>query len=259
MWDADLTFAEIGYDAVPGLWEGFLEGEANLTDPNPRTDIKLGTVAAQTSSSAIWGTYRTGVYTGTIWNREDHDVTWTFAKNFDDTAHVYIDGTLRALSANSWSAIGLVTVTLTPGPHAFEVRYGDNGGNIGPSGSITAGGIGGLAYDPLGRGPSSEQANFLLLEDSGDGSVLSLTADAFGYACDVITSAGALDLTGLTVMPSDAQSAEPPGREYVILRAEGGLTGTAVCEGFTNKKWMVLKRGNDLLLTTAGGSIMVLK
>ena len=39
--------AEIGYDAVPGLWEGFLEGEANLTDPNPRTDIKLGTVRSR--------------------------------------------------------------------------------------------------------------------------------------------------------------------------------------------------------------------
>ncbi len=249
---------------VPGLWEGMLKGTGaadywDIATPNPKASVQLttragnGTIAANTTyAGGLWaGNYHTWVYTGTLWVNSLTNVTWTWRFTFDDNVALWLDGQL-VRNVGLAAGIQYQDWVMTPGPHAIEVRYGDGNGNVGP-----ASGLGGLSYDPLGRGAYSALGNFILLADSGEGTVLSLTSDEGAH--DVITLSGALDLTGLTVVPSDALSETPSGSEYVILHAEGGLTGTATVSGFTNKKWKLRKRGNDLLLTTQGGSLMLLK
>jgi autotransporter-associated beta strand protein len=253
-----LTIRDAATNA-PGLWEGMINAAWDIATSNPKTAVQLTTRAGNgekalngTYAGGLWaGNYHTWVYTGTLWVDSPTNVTWTWRFTFDDDVALWLDGELVA-NINLNAGIQYRNVVMTPGPHAIEVRYGDGTGNVGP-----ASGLGGLTYDPLGRGSTSALENFVLLADSGDGTVLSLTAD--DGVNDVITSSGALDLTGLAVVPSDALSAEPLGREYVILRAEGGLTGTATVSGFTNKKWKLRKSGNELLLTTQGGSVMLLK
>jgi autotransporter-associated beta strand protein len=258
-----LTIHDLGENA-PGLWEGMIPAAWDIATPNPKTAVQLTTRAGNGSvtnngiyAAGLWaGNFHTWVYTGTLWNDSPVSQVWTWRFTFDDNVALWLDGELvgniglaQGIQYRDWS--------LTPGPHAIEVRYGDGTGNVGPNIGITQGGVGGLAYDPRGRGPASAQANFILLADPGDGSLLSLTAD--NGANDLITSDGALDLTGLTVVPSDALSEKPLGREYVIIRAEGGLTGMPTLIGFTDKKWKFRKNGNDLLLTTQGGTMMLLK
>jgi autotransporter-associated beta strand protein len=250
-------------DNVPGLWEGLILGAWNTTTPNPKTAVQLttragnGTITNNTIyAGGLWaGNNRNWVYTGYLWNRAATNVTWTWRFTFDDNVALWLDGALVRYVALS-QGVQYQNTVLTPGPHAIEVRYNDGTGNVGPAASV---GLGGLSYDPFGRGASSAAGNFILLEDAGDGQLLSLTADSFDHICDVISSDGTLDLTGLTIVPSDERSAEPPGREYVIAHAEGGFTGTPTLSGFTGKKWKTLRKGNDLLLTTQGGTILLLK
>jgi len=249
---------------VPGLWEGMLKGTGaddfwDIVTPNPKTSVQLTTragngakAANSTYAGGLWnGSYHTWVYTGTLWVNSTTNVTWTWRFTFDDDVALWLDG-LLVRNVKLSAGVQYQDWVMTPGPHAIEVRYGDGTGNVGP-----ADGLGGLTYDPLGRGAYSAVENFVLLEDSGDGTVLSLTADSGVH--DFVTCPGALDVTGLTVVPSDEISEAPSAREYVILRAEGGLTGTATVSGFTNKKWKLRKSGNDLIMTTQGGALMLLK
>ena len=76
---------------------------------------------------------------------------------------------------------------------------------------------------------------------------------------DVITNTGALDLSNLTVMPSDSLSAAPTGSSYVILHADGGFTGAKPALSGFGSKWKLIRLGNDLILTSQGGLMMLLK
>jgi len=83
-----------------------------------------------------------------------------------------------------------------------------------------------------------------------------------GHVCDTINITGAFDLAGLTIVPSDGLSKTPAKSQYLIATATGGFTGTPVVDGFTDgKKWLVVRRdgGNQLWLTSKGGTILILK
>ena len=78
-----------------------------------------------------------------------------------------------------------------------------------------------------------------------------------GVQCDRLTSSGTLDLSGVTVVP--ATGAELTATEYVIARADGGFTGTKpVVSGFP-AKYKVIRYGTDVLLTSQGGTLMLLQ
>ncbi|MCL2104513.1 MAG: leucine-rich repeat domain-containing protein [Kiritimatiellaeota bacterium] len=68
--------------------------------------------------------------------------------------------------------------------------------------------------------------------------------------CDLITfSSEPVDLTGLTIVPSNPESAAPAGSSYIIATAEGGFIGRPALDGF-DPEWRVICNGNELLLTT---------
>ena len=50
----------------------------------------------------------------------------------------------------------------------------------------------------------------------------------------------------------------PPIFPYVIGTSTGGFIGKPILEGF-DKKWRILRKGNDLILTSLGGTVMILR
>ena len=316
----------------PGLWEGTLLGERNVSGDNPKTAVRLTTAKAHTGAG--WDEYTTAVYTGVIWNNTDDDVTWTFAKNFDDFFDIWIDDNNLTPDWQEWNKISLATATLTPGPHDFEVRFGQGSGGAGPA----AYGWEGLGFgiDFSGRGEVN-RANFIRAADAGDGllftlerpdgsyvndlggatvhiapgavfdgsgtivtnvtftgegtvsnltlaagtvispagdtaiGTLAFSAVTFGAGstyrvnaagaatADTITSTGSLNLTNLTVVPADTPSADPEGKEYIIAHADGGFAGTKPALSGFAKKWNLRIKGNDLILTKVGGTLILLK
>ena len=318
-------------EARPGLYEGMLAGARNTNGLNPKTAVRLTTEKAHVTTG--WDENTTAVYTGVIWNRTGGNATWTFAKNFDDTFDIWIDGVNLAPDEQEWNEISLATATLTPGPHDFEVRFGQGIGGAGPA---TPGWeCLGFGIDFGGNG-TADRARFIRAADAGDGLLftterpdgtyvndlngatvhvkagavfdgsgtivtnvtftgegtirnltlaantvispagdeaigsLTLSGVTFGAGstyrvnvsgtetADTITSAGSLNLTNLTVVPADTPSADPEGKEYIIAHADGGFTGVKpALSGFASK-WKLLIKGNDLILTTAGGTMLLL-
>ena len=150
----------------------------------------------------------------------------------------------------------------------FNVALGatlDLGGA--PRAGLTVTGNGTLANGTLGDGaaisPAGDSAVGELTLDNitfGPGSVYRVTVEGPGIS-DVLTftTLGAVDLTGLTVVPSNAASAEPGGSKYLIATALNGFTGIPAVEGFTDgRKWQILKQGGNLYLTTQQGTLILL-
>jgi len=159
---------------IPGLWEGMVRAAWDTTTPNPCTSIQLTTRAAigaqasnATYAGGLWaGNNHTWIYSGFIWNRASTNETWSFRGRFDDNIRLVIDG---AILINTGNAAAIVAnVTLTPGPHAIELRFGDGAGSVGPTGEPY-----GIAYDPLGRA-STLSSDYRQLLDPGDGSLLTI-------------------------------------------------------------------------------------
>ena len=123
-------------------------------------------------------------YSGYVWNRGNSDVTWTFGFAFDDNLEIRIDGKNLAATKHgtaSWGALYTADVTLTPGPHAFQLVLWNAQGN---GGAMTSGNVSGvvnwrndiigLAYDPQGRG-STDGNDYVHMTDPGDGSLFTTT------------------------------------------------------------------------------------
>lgn len=124
-------------------------------------------------------------YDGYIWNRTDETVTWTFAEHFDDFVYLKIDDqvVLNDCEQNAWTRPTYGSVTLTPGPHRFHLVVYQGGGTSGPC--VTADwfqwwkhpdGGWAIGVDFYGR-DAGVYENFVALEDSGDGSLFTLTTD----------------------------------------------------------------------------------
>jgi autotransporter-associated beta strand protein len=169
--------------AQPGLYEGLVNGAFNVTDPMASNiTIRLSTYMADVNTKPPWRDQATFVYNGYIWNRTGADVTWTFGENVDDNVLLKIDGVTLIANGSSWNVPTIATVTLTPGAHAFEARFGNGAGGAGwVNGSTTsptswwATNNLGFGVDFLGRN-ETKIANYVKLEDPGDGSLLTLTA-----------------------------------------------------------------------------------
>ena len=174
----------------PGLWEGTVSNSRNTVDPNPCETIQQTTRAANGTcgergsiNGYTWTNDIMVIYSGYIWNHEDHDVTWTFIENFDDTAVLVIDGNVVLCDAGS----GTVTrnrITLSPGAHSFETRFGQRGGTAGLSSTrpawwpvVTDGGKGAFLVDFEGR-LDDNIANYQFLENPETGLPLLTTGPA---------------------------------------------------------------------------------
>ncbi|MCL1920534.1 MAG: autotransporter-associated beta strand repeat-containing protein [Kiritimatiellaeota bacterium] len=208
---------------IAGLWEGCAPGAANWTgDPtNDVFAIELTTTAAngfcgenEYINDKFWSTNTTYIYWGYIWNRTDASVTWTFAENFDDNVRLWIDRTpytldwddkAEVLADNSWDTPTFGTITLTPGPHKFELRLGQGGGgaggNIVPDPDTTGRDRWGwptkdvsFLVDYQGR-DEGVFSNYEILQDPGNGYLLSCTLN------DAIDKEELLDTARVNLAP----------------------------------------------------------
>lgn len=190
------------YGRTPGLLEGMIPSSWNTNLPNPVISTQLTTRAGNgvkasnaTYADGLWaGNNHTWIYSGYLWNRAATNVVWTFRGTFDDNVRLVIDGVQQI---NAGQTEVRKNVTLTPGPHALEIRFGDGTGSVGPSS-----GLGGLTYDPLGRN-SGNAADYLLLTDPGDGSLLTVDdGGASGLPVDPIIQVDA----GTLLIPPAART-----------------------------------------------------
>ena len=162
---------------LAGLYEGF-SGSDNVTSSRATAtnDVQMLPLAMKFEGNVSYRAERgtAGYYTGYIWNRGTSDVTWGFAVSETGNFRMYIDD--QAVLAPTQSATPtFATYTLTPGAHAFEIRYSGNTtqgtkvNNAYPWGDQYKGW--GIDVNNKGR---TNTADYVILEDTGVGSVFTL-------------------------------------------------------------------------------------
>lgn len=135
---------------LPGLIEGRVAGSFNETAPNPgQFGVNpLGPLAGNQFGDAPaegngivpgtnvnfpgWPDNTTYVYTGQVNVPASGNIA--FAEQFDDSVLIRIDGVQRLRNTNWDAATTTGKLTLTPGWHEIELRFGQGGGGAGPSG-----------------------------------------------------------------------------------------------------------------------------
>jgi len=223
---------------VPGLYEGVVPGAFELNTPNPNTAVQLTTVKANTTAG--WADNTTAIYTGYLWNRAATNVTWTFAEQFDDSVRLIID-TTTVLNNGTWNTATIGTITLTPGAHSFEARFGQGGGGAGPNSGWTIG----FGVDYLGLN-QNVAGNFQALTDPGDGSLLTLTASS--STSNVIAAASTIDLAAGSLLDLGGTS-----QTLATLRGSGAVSnGTVAVTG------TIAPGGTNVIgtLTVAASSVL---
>jgi hypothetical protein len=121
---------------VAGLRENKTQGSFDVTTPNFSNKIALGTDFAQAPTLA-WGENQTVTYTGRI-NIPDNGTpgdgqgSVSFAKSFDDSTRIDIDGAMVMRSTAFNDAVGTGAINLTAGWHDIEIRLGQGTGGAGP-------------------------------------------------------------------------------------------------------------------------------
>jgi len=286
-------------DLTPGLLFGEVDGYKNWDGMPGETTVDLATSVANVYGSPGHGDTFTLVYSGAIWNRTGQDVTWSFMMDYDDGGRLVIDWTNVVIFAESSCKTKTGTVTLPPGPHAIELRFSENTGGDGPWGGNIPWAVGikeGAAtttwqdYTMLAdSGDGSLLTTSMPVDYSGTAFNLAsgATLDLGGGECTVGTLSGDgtiangafaagsvyrvkidgetsscvtfndVDLANLTVMPADAASATPTASTYVI--ATGAINTKPALSGFPSKYRLIVFGGTQLLLTTQGGAILLLK
>lgn len=200
---------------LPGLRENKTQGSFDEVTPNSSNEIKLGPVMAQLPTNT-WGENQTVTYTGQI-NIPDNGTigdnigTVAFAKWFDDSIKIVIDGTtyMRNTTFNDGVASG--AISLTPGLHDIEIRLGQGTGGAGPV--VQDGGIGlGLGIDLIdpvdatnngGLGLLTNGGNFVAPLDNGTGNLFKTTTVKAGLT---VSTDGTLSAGGFTNIGTAAVS-----------------------------------------------------
>ena len=133
------------HSSAPGLWEGIMDyGDDSVTWTADKTSYYTDGTAAVTNGvqDSPYMAYQYGSpwtmrmfvrYQGYIWNRTETAGNWSFALALAGGGKLLIDGVkvLENLSSN-WYFLWTNTVSITPGPHTFDLRlynsgYGDGG------------------------------------------------------------------------------------------------------------------------------------
>jgi fibronectin-binding autotransporter adhesin len=124
-----------GLSSVAGLQAGRVDvSGADYTSPNPKTYVKLDLSDMNTQyitsglSNDLWADNSTWIYTGQFYSSSG---TYFFGKNFDDTVFLTIDGS-TLIQSHAYNTVVTASATLSQGWHNFEVRFGQDGGYVGP-------------------------------------------------------------------------------------------------------------------------------
>ncbi|MBR4651883.1 MAG: hypothetical protein IKO72_00850 [Kiritimatiellae bacterium] len=235
-------------------WEGTLPA----SETSPYQGItELGVGVATNSNAHIYfadGSAENKMlsYCGYIWNDSETTENWTFACCMDAHSKLFIDGTL-VINQNVRYTGKTATIAISPGAHAFELRYRRGGGTTGATqkNSITnfddevfSGGTGasggewankfGFGIDRQGRG-SHKYKDYTAPFDSGNGALFTWTTNYSGIA--------ALDMKSGTyryAAPVYDYSGVAGLAEYTNLYNGAAWTGTdpayitSPCQGITS-------------------------
>jgi autotransporter-associated beta strand protein len=250
-----------------GLYEGRLAGSFDKTTANPATAVRLGTSYAHTredaGNGALFPNNSTYVYTGYLFVPGDADVTWTFAKAFDDSELLKIDGTTWIDHPAPWNALAMTNVTLSPGYHSFELRAGQGTGGVGPA---FGNWVWGFMVDPEGRGVGNADY-FVPMVDAGDGSTFVVSTNTYGIA-NALNIAGnsRIDLAGVAkpvvsgavAIAANVEFTGVPGRSAEFLGAVtlGATPQVTVTSGVSVAMAGAISGGFGL--TKAGGGTLSL-
>ena len=133
--------------AFAGLQAGRVNtnGE-DYTSVNPKTSVVADLSSMNTygpSDGVVWVDNSTWIFTGQFYSTGG---TYAFGKNFDDTVELIIDGA-TLIQSHAYATQVTVVDTLAVGWHNIEIRFGQDGGNVGPH-DVFAGIA--LGYDPTG-------------------------------------------------------------------------------------------------------------
>jgi autotransporter-associated beta strand protein len=176
-----------------------------------------------------WPTNTTIGYTGYVYNNSGSNVIWNFAGAQDDDMRLVIDGnTVISRSGGGWSTN---SVTLAPGVHTYDVRFSNGGG----SGGAGSGGyiifsaaytnLGGLAYDPLGRGTTNGDF-YVVPTDPGNGTLFTSGLNILPASTVVqLDPAGTLDLNGAQQLISGLSDPfTAPGAGGLVTNTQAAIT-----------------------------------
>ena len=217
-----------------GLYEGLVAAGTNSFDqttPVPKGTVVFDTPRGNSTDQAAFGGTSTWGYVGSIVVPGNSNVTWSFAEQFDDSVKLAIDANAGVINDGGWNTPTQGTVTLTPGKHTFEVRFGQGGGGVGPNSGWNIG----FGVDTQGRG-TTDAANYVALSDASF--VNNLRHDitvANPIQLDVVTEVAApynYSLNTLTGIVSGNGGINKTGPGTVLLTAANTYTGgSTVNEG----------------------------
>ncbi len=244
--------------------------------PAPHAAAELGATLANTPAIR-WAPNHAGLYAGFIWNRSTTNETWSFAESVDDYVLLVLDGQIL-FNDSRWDGTTVATRTVTPGPHAIELRVYNHGGGGGPV--IKDGWTSsdwGFGVDRLGRG-QKDTACYERLLDPGDGSLLTATTNAASVRAEICQ--GTLRLTpgarpGLyaaqytnidwsTTSPVNPRNSVALGATLANSPASlwksrhmGIYTGTIWNRSSTNETWNFIESIDDMAWLSLDGTVVI--
>ncbi len=249
-----------------GLYEGMVStsnSTFDTADSIPHTSVQLSARWGDSKTSGgnniypAWGDDTTWGYTGYLYNPSSQNVSYEFGKNFDDDGYLKIDGTVL-INDTTWTAHPTATMTLAPGWHSIDLRFGQGGGGVGPIDS-TFGGHG-MAFSTNG---GSTWSSFT---DPGSGSLLAAQlggVNVLPAATALSISAGStLDLGGGSQQLVSLADASPGAGGSIIngLRSSPSVLTLSATGGSTTFSGQILGGGTlgVISLTMSGGGTQVL-
>ena len=134
------TIAVNNVASINGLYEGLVNNNNSfdLTSAIPHTSIQsvaqwaLPTTMAAPNIYPSWANNTTWGYSTYIDNTTNLPVTYSFGKNFDDNASLVIDG-VSVINNTTWNQNLTGQITLGPGLHSVDLRFGQGTGGVGPN------------------------------------------------------------------------------------------------------------------------------
>ena len=223
----------------PGLFEGLISNGSgtDTADAIPHTSIqpvaRWGTSTVNSNpvpggdTSNVypcWGNNSTWGYSGCLLNKSTSAVTYEFGKNFDDNGYLVIDGT-SVISNTTYSQNVLGSITLSPGLHTVDLRFGQGGGLVGPN--TGAYNNYGISYNTTGNtattgtwlqmGAGDTNTQFYALAPGAPNSSLVMSAST-----TLDLSAGSM---GGTLLGSLADASGSPAGQQVLLGNNTLFTG----------------------------------
>ena len=236
---------------VPGLREGTINQNIDLTTQNPATSLALYPRAGETSALPPWAGTQEWIYTGQFYSPSG-TVSW--GGEIDDNLWMKIDGTVWTPATLVWGNTGTSgPLSLGTGPygnnwHDIEIRMSNGGGGAGGAANVTGwlGNLFGVGFSPNGTGlpgaannsAATYGYNYVMPVDNGSmnlfrtpGGTVPFTLNKSGTGNLAITGAasftGGINVTAGNLIFSGSGSANPIGlgNEVQAVSFGGAVAG----------------------------------